>query len=217
LSSLVSNAQSRKAGHAYRGFTAGFGTRAFTLKSDILQISKARVVEAGGQLGVIFGNKVFRSSIGLLGIYSSVSNIVGTIDLYEAHASVNFYPLSQIRKKQSKIQPYLTGGLTYDKQKFRGHYMKKDMGTVNYSVSNEPYIGSLKQVNATIGTGLEVQLIDDSDFVHLFTEIIYGYNLSSTSKEPVMQNTSVQNQMRFAIGVRFGKIINNNPCRPVFR
>jgi len=189
----------------YIGLDVSFGTHAFTINSDILKINQAVVNQGGGQIGFIYGNKILRTKVGLIGYYSSVSNIAGTIDLYESNASANFYPLSLITKKAHRVEPYFNAGLAYDQIKFYGHYMQNDPEEVNYSTSEAPYIGKIKQLNATVGAGVELKVVDHINFINLFSEIRYGFNMTNTYDRPELGNTKVGNQMAVNIGVTFGR------------
>jgi hypothetical protein len=204
----VTQAQSftRSSYKAYRGFVASFGTRSVNVSSNIAKINQTNLMATGGQAGVIFGNNTVRAKIGLLGYYSSAGNTAGTTDLYESNASVNFYPLSLITSNNYLIAPYFTGGVSFDRFKFFGFYINQEPGVTNYSQSEAPYLGKIKQVNATIGLGIEVKLKDKFDFIHLFSEVKYGHNLSNQALNNTIAGTSLNNQMQVVLGVSFGAI-----------
>ena len=92
LQGLVAGAQSYRSMNetSYRGFVASFGTRSADISSSVEKIDQTRLLQAGGQIGLILGNSVVRSKIGLLGYYSSTGNTAGSTDLYESNALVNF-------------------------------------------------------------------------------------------------------------------------------
>lgn len=188
----------------YKGFVAGFGTRNSTISSTIAQVDQANLVQAGGQIGLMFGNNVLRSKIGLLGYYSSTGAGAGTTDLYESNGAVNFYPLALIAKKGSLVEPYITGGVSYDQFKFFGYYINQEPGNLNYSQAEAPYLGKIKQLNATFGMGVEVKLTDNHNFIHLFGEARYGRNLSSKSDEAAFDRTNIVNQTHVTVGLTFG-------------
>lgn len=207
LQSLISSAQSlRNSESQYRGFVAGFGVRATNIQSSIQKIDKTAQLLAGGQVGLIVGNAAFRSKLGLLGYYSSTGNTAGTIDLYASNVSVNFYPLSLVGARHSIVQPYITGGLDYDRFKFYGYYLNREPGQMNYSQAEAPYLGKIKQFNATAGVGIEVKLMDRFDFIHLFSEVKCGRNLSNESKYAAFQNTALADQMQIVVGLSFGAV-----------
>lgn len=206
LQGLVAGAQSYRSMNetSYRGFVASFGTRAADISSSVEKIDQTRLLQAGGQIGLILGNSVVRSKIGLLGYYSSTGNTAGSTDLYESNALVNFYPLALITGKSLTVEPYITGGVDYDQYKFYGYYINREPGQTNYSQAEAPFLGKIKQFNATVGAGIEVRLKDDYDFIHLFSEIKYGKNLSSKSSNQIFGNTQINNQTQLIVGISFG-------------
>lgn len=206
LHTMIVDAQSFqfKSKNPYKGFVANFGTRSSKINSTIQKINQSSLLQTGGQIGLIFGNSIVRSKIGLLGYYSSAGNTAGTVDLYESNASVNFYPLSWISKKITMVEPYITAGLDYDQFKFYGYYLNQEPGQINYSHAEAPYLGKMKQVNGTVGMGIELKLMDRYDFVHLFSEIRYGHNLSAKAKNAEFMNTEISNQTQIILGICFG-------------
>lgn len=202
--STITSAQAfRAADRPYKGLVAGFGTRATTVSSNIEKIHQSRLQMAGGQIGLIYGNHFLRAKVHLLGYYSSTGNTTGTTDLYTSSAALNFYPLSLISGNAFLITPYITGSLDYDRYKFFGFYINQEPGTINYSQGEAPYLGKITQVNATLGVGVEVQLKDHLDFIHIFSEIRYGKNLSAQAGA-AFSATSIADQTQVAVGVSFG-------------
>jgi len=189
---------------SYLGFSTSFGTRSFSLSSDIEKINRSQVNQAGGQVGLVYGNSVVRSRVGLLAYFSSGKEVAGSIDLLVNNASVNFYPLALIQTKLSKIQPYVNGGLSYDRLKFYGYYFDNDGGPVNYSTSQAPYLGAIKQINATVGAGLEFRIVENHTFLHFFSEVRYGLHVSDVSRDSEFVNTTTGNPVRLNLGVMFG-------------
>lgn len=206
LQSLLTSAQpgNRDSKSTYKGFLVSFGTRSQTLSSNIATLDQTSLDQAGGQLGLIYGNNIIRAKAGLLGYYTSSGNTAGTTDLYVSNVAVNFYPLSLIFKQSLVIEPYLTGGLDYNQYKFYGFYLNQEPGTTNYSQAEAPYLGKVKQVNATAGLGIQVKLKDRFDFVHLFSEFRYGHNLSTKTKNSAFSETTLDNQTHIVIGISFG-------------
>lgn len=203
--SLITEAQGYrgKDQNFYRGFVASFGTRSADISSSIGELNETGFTQAGGQIGLIFGNNVLRSKIGLIGYYGSTGNTAGTIDLYETNWNVNVYPLALIAPT-ALVQPYLTGGVAYDQYKFYGYYINREPGTTNYSQAEAPYLGKIKQINATVGAGIEVHLAKSYDFVHFFSEVRYGKNLSSKASNTEFSDTSIAQQMQIVVGINFG-------------
>jgi hypothetical protein len=188
----------------YKGVDASFGFRTFTLNSNVPELSGLSVLEEGGQLGVVFGNNIFRTKLGLVGCFYSAGNVSRTVDLFESDASFNFYPLALL-KPNSFLRPYFTGGIVYDNVKFFGHYFNQDKGAINYSSSREPFLGRLHQLGAVIGAGSEFEVLNnDFDFVHIFSEVKYGRSVVQKASNKNLEGTSFSDQWIVSIGVRFG-------------
>ena len=208
LQVMVSQAQSFRAGqrNLYQGLIASFGTRSVEVSSDMSKLNGTNLMATGGQVGVTFGNQVLRTKIGILGYYSSAGTTPGTTDLYESNASVNFYPLALFNGSNCLVQPYFTTGISYDRFKFFGYYINREPGLTNYSQSEAPFLGKIKQVNGTVGMGLELKLRDQFDFINVFSEAKYGYNLSQNASDNAFNNTTLMNQVQVVLGVSFGFI-----------
>ena len=186
----------------YKGFDISFGSRQFMIDSEIAKLDEVKTVVAGGRIGFIFGTSTLRTSAGA-GYYSSTSGTPGTIDQYQAGAKVSLYPLALI-DKEPRVQPYLTAGISLDELKFYGYYVDREPGVTNYSQAEAPYLGSIRQANARFGAGIEISIIQNYDFVHLYSEVYYGHNLSQKTEDAVLNNTSLTSTMRLNIGVVFG-------------
>ena len=208
LQSLLTKAQSRGdySPKTYKGFVATFATRSLTVSSNIAAIHESNLLQTGGALGLILGNNFIRSQVGLIGYYTSSGNTAGGTDLYESNVSVDFYPLSWISGKSMTIEPYVTGGLNYDRYKFYGFYLNQEPGTTNYSQATAPLLGKVKQLNATVGIGVEVRLKERFDFIHFFSEATYGHNLSTRTKDTAFSETTLQHQTQVVVGIAFGSI-----------
>ena len=204
LSMKLMVAQAQSSASSYKGFNASFGVRSFVVTSNIAEIAQTDLIETGGQIGLIYGNNVIKSRLGLFGYFSSSGKTPGTIALYTSNASVNFYPLQLLMKRNFLVEPYVSGGLSYDRFKFFGYYVNQEPGVTNYSQAEAPYLGKIKQVNATTGLGLELRLRDDFDFIHLFTEIKYARNLSAKTSSETFAQTTLKNQLHTIIGISFG-------------
>ena len=203
VQAFVAGAQSYRAPRTYKGFVASFGIHSSSLSSDIAKIHATELQQAGGQVGFIYGNRIAKATVGLIGYYSSTGSTKGTTDLYTSDASVNFYPVSWILGRTPFLEPYLTGGVDYHRQKFYGYYINREPGQTNYSQAEAPYLGKVRQVNATFGAGIEVRLKDDYDFIHLFAEARYGRKLSGKSDE-AFAATTISDQTQVTVGITFG-------------
>lgn len=190
----------------YKGFEASFGARSLAVSSDIVKINHTKLMETGGKVGMVYGNNIVKSRLILLGYYASGAKTPGTTSLYTTQAALNFYPMQMFTQKKFFIEPYVTAGAAYDQFKFFGYYVNQEPGVTNYSQAEAPYLGKIKQLNATASLGLEVKLKDDLDFIHLFTEIGYARNLSEKSDHATFAGTSLSNQLHASIGISFGAV-----------
>jgi hypothetical protein len=186
----------------YLGFVGSFGRRSFKSESNYLQINRGVVSVDGGQVGLTLGTKVVRGDIGLIGYYSSVSDIAGTIDFYTNYATVKFYPASLLTKRNYKLEPYINAGIAYDRYKFYGHYALNGESMGNYGAP-EPFLGAIKQTSSTVGIGLEFKIADQYDFIHLFTELRWSSPLSNVSSSE-FDDTFLSGNRIFNIGLAFG-------------
>lgn len=101
------------------------------------------------------------------------------------------------------MKVYVSSGVSMDKIKFYGHYLKEDE-QVNYSDVREPYLGKLSQLNASVGIGFEYRL-PNVDFVHLFAEGRYGIPIQTASSTKAFANTTIKNFTSISVGVSFGR------------
>jgi hypothetical protein len=201
MPSVVAQASSSKY-KSYLGFAGSFGRRSFKSESNYLQINRSVVSVDGGQVGLTFGSRVVRGDIGLIGYYSSVTDIAGTIDLYTNHATVKLYPAGLLTKKNYRLEPYINVGIAYDRYKFYGHYAQNGERMGNYS-GQEPFLGVIKQTSSTVGIGLEFKILDQYDFVHLFTDLKWSRPLTNVSSSE-FDHTRLSGNTIFNIGLAFG-------------
>lgn len=202
---LITNAQAIRPGakSTYRGLTASFGVRSVDITSSIAKIDGTNPMATGGQVGFVFGGRAIRTKVGLLGYYTSTGTTAGTTDLYESNISVNYHPLSRM---SGVMSPYITGGLSYDRFSFFGYYLNQEPGTTNYSSAETPFLGKIRQANASVGAGIEFLLKDDYDFIHLFSEVRYCRNLSATTEHTAFAETKLDKQMQVLFGISFGLV-----------
>ncbi len=194
---VTTNAQSS----LQMGFEGRFGVRSVNVE-NLPSLGSAKASLSGGSVGFVVGNDVVRAAIGVLGYYESDGGIDGTMQLTESSFSVNVYPLSLIFKSPV-VEPYLTGGLSFDRMSFHGYYLNGEPGNVNYSYGVLPELGKVKEVNALAGAGIAFRIVDNHHFVQAFTEVKYGYNLSSTGTT-AFSDTHTAASMIATAGVRFG-------------
>lgn len=199
--SIISDAQI-KAAPFYKGLQASYSTISFQPRSSIATIDAKTAMLSGGQIGIHFGGAIFRTTIGLLGYYSSVNNFPGTVDLYKNFARVSFFPL-EIFRPTAIVQPYLSTGAAYDRYKFSGYYLNNDAGQVNYS-RKAPHLATIRQLDLYGGAGITVKILDNYDFVHLFAEALYGKAIGSAPAQAEFANTSINNNVQITAGLIFG-------------
>lgn len=188
----------------YLGMEAGFGTRYFTIESNLPQINKLGTIKGGGSIGGIFGTSAIKVPIAV-GLYFQNIDALQTIDLLSLQSSVNISWLHLLGIKSSVIDVYTIAGLDFQRFTFMGTYIKPFEGENRRSVMGEPLLGSQNVLNANIGIGIEIRLIDDYDFLHLFVETNKMMPLMTISSSS-FRDTSITNVASINFGVRIGRI-----------
>jgi len=185
------------------GFSVSFGTKSSKITSDHAAINNMKLMEEGGSAGVLWGNDLFETKL-TVGYYYSSSNVAHTVDLINAESAIQFYPLSVISGRAHKVAPYISTGLSANNYKLYGYYTSNNESvTPNYSLSLAPYLGNVTNYYGSVGAGLEVNLLNQNDFVKLFTEVNYQGKLFQKSSES-FKNTNISNQLSVNVGVSFG-------------
>lgn len=197
----TSNAQINIRPKSHAGISVSFGSRSNKVSSNHTAIDNMKLMEVGGSVGVLWGNNIVETKLAL-GYYYSASSVAHTVDLINLESAIQFYPLQAITGKTHKINPYVSTGLTANQYKFYGFYAGNE-GVINYSVSIEPYLGNVTSYFGSVGAGLEVNLLDQDDFVKLFAEVNYHSALLQKSSD-LFTNTRVSNQVSIQVGVSFG-------------
>lgn len=204
IKATVSNAQISSPGF-YKGLSASFGVRSFSIKSTIPELNNLQVLEEGGSVGIIFGNEVLQTRVNLGGLYYSAARVSRTINVFEIEGLANYYLLRSLRRKHNnQWDPYIVAGVSQDFIKFYGRYLKQQEGQqINNSTAAEPLLGKISQTRATVGLGLAWRITNDVSFIQLFAEGRYGLPLIATS-DHAFKNTTVGNSTSFNVGVNFG-------------
>jgi len=190
----------------YMGFDLTFGTRSFTLNSDIAKIDGMKVLEEGGSLGVLFGNKFWQTKI-RQGFFYSAARVPYTTDLVETELNINVNPLQLIKARFRSFEPYMTAGVTRNAVKLYGSYVKNDRAgdtEVGNSLDTQPYLGKIVAARGSVGAGLQYRVPYQHMFLRLFTEARYGYVLMHNTTSSWFKHTSVSNQVAVSAGVCFG-------------
>jgi hypothetical protein len=203
---IRAQASKREMPKSYRGLEGAFGIQSFTLRSKLKEIDQVSPMMGGGHIGIVYGTEIVRARLVVFGYYFSTSSIKGSMDLYENSASFQFYPLTLLAQKKTWLQPYLTGGAAYDRLKFYGYHLldEKNSSRPNYSRATEPFAGQVNQIDGFFGGGVNINLRDHFDFVHLFTEVTNGFGLSTKTRYTDFIETSSKHHISCAFGIRFG-------------
>jgi hypothetical protein len=201
LNITISQAQADDEKKDHLGFSVSFGTKTNRIVSNHSAINNMKLAEEGGSVGLLWGNDLLEAKVNV-GFYYSSARVPHTVDLVNLESTLQFYPLFALTGKTHKVQPYLSTGLAVNNYKLYGYYAGTE-GEVNYSISIEPYLGNITTYFGSLGAGLEVNLIDQNDFVKLFTEINYYSPLQKTSSV-LFNDSQVTRQLGINVGVSFG-------------
>jgi hypothetical protein len=182
------------------GFEASFGTRTFEVKSSIAAIDNMPTLHEGGQLGIVFGKKMWKTRIQVAGFYYAGGNTPHNQDLFETATYFNIYPTAWVQKEQHGLFPYLMTGLCMTQIKFFGTYLADQPGHSAY----EPYLGKSTQFGLASGIGLEYRLRSDVDIIHVFAEASLSQPVLSHVSSDVFSGTQIKQYALFNIGVSFG-------------
>lgn len=202
LNFTTSQAQIRNKKNDNLGFSVSFGSRSNKISSNLSAIDMMKLVEEGASVGMLWSNNLVETKI-TVGYYYSASRVPHTVDLINLETSLRFYPLNALSGRTHKLEPYLNTGISANNYKLYGFYAGAESQTPNYSVTLEPYLGNLAAYYGTIGAGFEINLLDQNNFVKLFSEVNYQGALLQKSSE-LFKNTRVSNQLSINVGVSFG-------------
>jgi hypothetical protein len=187
------------------GFGASFGVRSYDLKSNVTVLNSMDVLQEGGTLMAMAGNRVVRGKLEC-GFYYSGSSVPNTINTVELGATFNLYPLQLFTEQNFRIEPYLVSALSRAAQKYYGFYQlpdHTDAPVVNYSTFEEPYLGSSSVLQGALGLGMEYHITGDGNFVHFFAEARNAKPLHFTSSA-AFEGTTYSRSLVVNLGVVFG-------------
>lgn len=199
----VFSQQLRNSDYRYFGLEAAFGSKFTRLSSDLPAIDKMGVVEEGGSLGFVIGNQIVKTRLQAAGFYYSNSSVKQTVNMVESALLINVYPLKFINRSRQALNPYISTGVDYSTLKFFGYYGLADNAKINYSSSSSPYLGKVAATRGKVAAGLEWRLPQMRDFVHIFAEVRYSWNLKSEG-DKLFANTTAANATAVNVGVSFG-------------
>jgi len=188
------------------GFGAYIGVASSVLKSDHAAIASMTAAQEGGSLLVTAGTPAVRiKAIG--GFFYSSSKVAQTVDLVRLGSQIEFHPLSCLAKDYVRFSPYIIGSVVRNSHKFYGFYGSgSEDQPRNYSISDEPYLGSVTTLETMAGVGIAMQLKSVSgQFLHLFAEYKAGFAFSHDASS-MYQNTFFEKSKTVNVGVVFGKL-----------
>jgi hypothetical protein len=206
LRSLFAQGVLKQKNATYLGFDVTFGTRSFTLFSNIAEIDGMKVLEEGGAAGIIVGNKIVQAKL-RQGFFNSVCRVPYTTDMVETEMNVNVNPLQMIRVRFRTVEPYVSAGMERNAIKLHGYYVRNErvgQPSGNYSQAEQPYLGQVVALRANVGLGLQYRIPCETSFLRLFTEARCGYAITNSSTSSWFNNTRVSGQVSVNAGVCFG-------------
>lgn len=205
ISYLNSQAQSFKsfARNYQLGLEGSFGIKTFDLSSNIAKIDGLQVIEEGGQIGVGIGANAIRVKI-RQGYFYSSSAVAHTVDEIRSAFIANIYPVKIFSNKNMRLQPYFMGGIERNILRMYGTYGSEMTNSMNYSITEAPYLGKISSVVTSAGAGVEYSVKGPGHFISVFAEGRYGIPLSIASPDKLFFQTSISNQMVVNVGVAFG-------------
>lgn len=198
LKSMLGNAQRQI------GLEAQFGVQSFSIESNIETINGMNVLQEGGTLGVVYGGNAFRTHLQLAGFYYSAASVKRTVDQFRTGFYTTIHPVALMTGNVVKVSPYVVTGASYTDLRFFGHYLNNADAKVNYSTTQEPYIGSIKRINGRVGLGLEWNKHIGKNFIQVFGEGVYAAPLVENANREVLKGTSATEMISFHVGVRAG-------------
>ncbi len=205
---MTSNKAHAQANHSrtalgYR-FEASLGVHSFKLSSNLYSLNQSSMDQYGGSIGLNFGNSLWQAKIKPLGYYNSTADSETTVKLIESGAHINFYPLSVLLSKPSRLPNfYLTGGLVRAKIKINGSYLPEEQAAA-CNPSDNNFTGNILSWNLVGGVGMEYKLPFDQASISVFTEIKKGLTVSTSTDKDLFKNTAPNNSTMVNIGFAIG-------------
>jgi hypothetical protein len=179
-----------------------------TLKSSIDRLDGISLTFMGASAGVVMGTPVGKLK-GSMGLYYSEPSVPYDIDMIQGSLTSNLYLLRLREVKYHTIEPYSIVGISRQRTRFYGSNLmgpENDRVRSNNSISDPPLAGIVGFTNLNLGSGLEYQLENRSEFIHFYAEFTYGIPLSQQANKPYFADTTISNPMAITVGINFGKI-----------
>lgn len=187
------------------GMEGGFGARSFTIESNIPQLDELTTIKGGGRFGFIYGTPLVKFPC-VVGLYFMSIQEKRTIDLFTFQTGANISLLHLIGIRNSRFDIYALSGLGFEKFTFMGTYLKEIPNDMQRrAISGEPHLGSVNILNANVGVGIEIRLMEGFDFVHLFIESKKIIPIASGATV-YFDKTSITNNPAINVGFRVGRI-----------
>lgn len=193
----------RSDSYSYSGLDFSMSVRNYTFESDIPELKKLAVRQAGANIGGVWGSS-FAKIRPRVGLFYSDGSVPHTIDMAEIAVSGNIYFMKKINHRRRSIEPYLVGNISYQCTKFFGTYLDDD-ATTNYSVSEEKVLGRVDALRATGGFGGEMQLWSaNGQFIHLYSEVLTGMSMRTHYSNESFAETFSRRPARLTVGISVG-------------
>ncbi|MGE0590244.1 MAG: hypothetical protein AB7O48_16815 [Cyclobacteriaceae bacterium] len=203
---LLSDSTIEKTGNPlYLGYELALGRPIYTLKSDLTELNQLRVSNLGVIVGGVVANK-FGKLKANAGLFYSDASLPYSFDLFTGGLSANVYLLRIGNQKYRSVEPYFIASVSQQHISFYGNYLDQ-IGTHNYSTSEEQFLGRGVTTQYNVGLGAEYQLENgQGDFIHLFAEVAYGVPFATRCNSEIFDRTRIINPVSVNVGISFGKI-----------
>jgi hypothetical protein len=189
----------------YLGCDVSIGAPRYRINSTIEALHNSSVNYFGGIVSGVLANPIGKIKGGI-GLYYSGDNVPHTFVMPMANLSVNLYLLRIKEVKYHTWEPYIFAGVSQMESKLYGYYLQEPSAKINYSVSQDPYYGSIMSTHLLVGTGVEYQVENDTrNFIHLYAEISYGKNARTRVTRDALSNSAIPNSLWVTVGMSFGK------------
>lgn len=189
----------------YLGYEISFAFPQYQIQSNISQLNNVRASFSGGAVGGVFANQKGKIKANV-GLYYSDASVPYSIDVFRTSITSSVYLLRLKESKHHTIEPYSVIGVSHQMNRFFGHYLDNTVRK-NYSVANEPLLGTVSTTQVSFGGGLEYQLENDRHkFIHFFTEFTYSKNINTTSSNTSFSGTKISDPLLITVGLNFGII-----------
>ena len=194
----------------YKGIGFSFGVRSLDITSNIKELHNYEAFEEGGDISFMFGNDFDQITVNMLGLYYSNAQTSRTINLNSFGVTNNLYFLRAFGVKPTGFSPYVSTGIALRYYKFYGHYIDESQrSSRKQAKGQEPYLGTVKVTDLSLGLGMEFQLQSELEFIHFYAEGDSNLGLMATTRDEAFKGTNIRNLYSIRVGVRFGRKKSN--------